>query len=151
MRPSILDRLIDLEPGVSGEPVHYRSISYNQLRESVERDLENLLNTKCFGSEILVSYRELQKSPLTYGISDFTAKNPSVPVVRLELRHEIEHAITVFEPRLKNVSVKFENREKGERHLKFKITALLQMGEESEPVNFSTFYDINRCEYNISS
>lgn len=140
-----------MEPGVSGEPVQYRTISYNQLRDAVARDLENLLNTKCFLNDVPESLREVLKSPLSYGISDFTAKNPTVPAVRAELRQEIEQAITVFEPRLKNIAVKFENREKGERNLKFKITALLQVDNESEPVNFSTYYDINRCEYNISS
>ena len=151
MKGSILDRLIDMEPDVTVEPVQYRSFSYTQMRGMVERDLENLLNTKCFTSDILEPYAELKKSLLTYGVSDFTSKNPATPSVRADLRQEIERTITTFEPRLKNVAVKFEIREKGERHLKFTITAVLLLDDESEPVIFSTFFDTNRCEYSISS
>jgi|ERR1039457_520021 type VI secretion system protein ImpF len=151
MKGSILDRLIDLDPDTRSDPVQYRSFSYNQMRSVVERDLENLLNTKCFTSDLPESFTELRNSLLTYGLSDFTSKNPATPSVRSELRQEIERAISFFEPRLRNVSVKFENPEKGDRMLKFKITALLQMDDESEPVSFDTYYNINRCEYNISN
>jgi type VI secretion system protein ImpF len=151
MKGSILDRLIDLEPDVTAESVQYRNYSYNQLRGMVERDLENLLNTKCFTSDIPDSYVELRNSLFGYGLSDFTSRNPATPSVRTELRQEIEHSISLFEPRLSNVAVKFEGSEKGDRRIKFTITAMLIMGDESEPVNFSTYYDINRCEYNISS
>jgi len=43
---SLLDRLIDREPGVSQEPVQSRYATISQIRDSVIRDLENLLNTR---------------------------------------------------------------------------------------------------------
>ena len=90
MKGSILDRLIDLDPDTRSDPVQYRSFSYNQMRSVVERDLENLLNTKCFTSDLPESFTELRNSLLTYGLSDFTSKNPATPSVRSELRQEIE-------------------------------------------------------------
>ncbi len=151
MQGSILDRLIDMElDSRVGEPAQYRNITYSQLRAMVERDLENLLNTRCFPNEIPDSCKELRKSVLVYGLPDFTSKNPSVPSVCTELRQEIERAIALFEPRLRNVTVRVESPARGERRVKFRINALLKLEEESEPVSFDTFFDSNRCEYSIN-
>lgn len=150
MQVTILDRLIDTEPDKSDEPVQKRSLSYTQLRGSIERDLENLLNTRCFPAAIPVSSREIRKSLLVYGLPDFTARNPSTPAVRTELRQEIEQAITLFEPRLENVTVRVESPARGEQRFMFRISALLQLDEGDEPVNFDTYFDSNRGEYNIS-
>ncbi|MFZ4858656.1 MAG: type VI secretion system baseplate subunit TssE [Desulfuromonadaceae bacterium] len=149
MQPSILDRLIDLDPGVSREPVQYRQMSYNQMKSAVARDLENLLNTKCFSPEIPEGFKELSRSVFVYGLSDFTSKNPGSPSVRTELRQEIEKAVQIFEPRLHNVSVRIEETEENGRRLRFKISALLLMDQEAEPVSFDTLLDINRGEYSV--
>jgi type VI secretion system protein ImpF len=152
MQGSILDRLIDMEPDKRGEPVQYHSASYSQIRGSIERDLENLLNTRCFSDEIPNACSELRKSLLMYGLPDFTSKNPSTPSVRTELRQELERAISMFEPRLHNVSVRIENPTSGERRLKFKIMALLRIDDaDAESVSFDTFFDSNRGEYSISN
>jgi type VI secretion system protein ImpF len=149
MQASLLDRLIDLEPDNSREPVQYRQITYNQAKEAVGRDLENLLNTKCFTPDIPDSCSELGRSVFTYGLSDFTSKNPASPSVRTELRQEIEKAIQLFEPRLQKVTVRIDDADRKEHKLRFKIAALLVMDHESEPVSFDTFFDINRGEYTV--
>jgi len=81
LQASILDRLVDHEPGVSHEPVQYRLLSIGQIKASVIRDLENLLNAR---RQILpppVAYREVNNSLFVYGLRDFTSQNPkSVPV-----------------------------------------------------------------------
>jgi type VI secretion system protein ImpF len=151
MRQSLLDRLIDNEPEQRSESVQQRKISYNQLRAVVERDLENLLNTKCFLTDMPESYQQLKRSLLVYGLSDYTSKNPGIPAVRSELRQEMERAINLFEPRLRNVTVKVGPPESGDRRLRFKISALLQVDEEKEPVSFDTYYDSNRSEYKITN
>ena len=151
MRQPLLDRLIDTEPENRTESAQQRKISYSQLRLVVERDLENLLNTKCFQMDIAESFSLLKSSLLVYGLSDYTSKNPAMPAVRLELRQEMERAINLFEPRLRNVTVRVEPPESGERRLRFKISALLQVDEESEPVSFDTYYDSNRSEYKIAN
>jgi type VI secretion system protein ImpF len=121
------------------------------MRVAVERDLDYLLNTRCFPSEIPDSCTEVRKSLLLYGLTDFTSRNPSLPSVRTELRQEIERAIALFEPRLRNVMVRIENPASGERRLMFKISALLQIDDDrAEPVSFDTFFDSNRGEYSIS-
>lgn len=147
---SLLDRLVDLEPENRMEPVQQR-VSYTQLRSSVERDLENLLNTKCFAGELPETLPHLARSLLLYGITDYTAKNPSTPSVCTQLRQEIERVVGLFEPRLKNVSVRVEAPEGGERRIRFTISALLTLDDEEQPVNFDTYYDSMRSEYRIQN
>ena len=46
IQASLLDRLIDNEPGISHEPVQYRLTTFRHVKRGVGRDLENLLITK---------------------------------------------------------------------------------------------------------
>ena len=70
---SILDRLIDDQPGISREPVRHRVLSINQIKASVIRDLENLLNTRRQITPIPAEYREVSNSLFVYGLRDFTS------------------------------------------------------------------------------
>jgi type VI secretion system protein ImpF len=148
MHPSLLDRLIDLDPDSQREPAQYRQVSYPQMKRAVARDLENLLNAKCFHPELPEEYRELGNSLYRYGLPDFTSKDPASPAVRVELRQEIEKAVRIFEPRLHNVTVQIEETG-SRRELRFKITALLVLDHDSEPVSFDTLFDVNRGEYRV--
>ena len=146
---SILDRLIDYEPGVSREPVQNRLADYRQLMASVRRDLENLLNTKNFVSSLAAEYKELQNSLFVYGLPDFTSQNPKSPTVRDQLRQEVEMAISRFEPRITNVMVLNETDTQDYRTLGFRITGLLMVDPMPEPITFDTRFDINKGEYTI--
>ena len=44
--PSVLDRLLDDNPGAKSEPPQSRHQVLRDLKQSVRRDLENLLNTR---------------------------------------------------------------------------------------------------------
>lgn len=146
---SLLDRLIDHEPGVSREPVQNRLTDFRQLMPSVRRHIENLLNTKNFASTMNIEYGELQNSLFSYGLPDFTAQNPKSSSVRDRLRQEVEKAIARFEPRLTNVVVVNETGAQKESNLGFRITGLLMVDPVPEPVTFDTRFDINRGEYTI--
>jgi len=150
LQASILDRLIDLEPGVSHEPVQHRFLSLGQAKASVVRDLENLLNTK---RSILIpsaECREVNSSLFVYGLQDFTTQNPKSSMVRQQLRQQIERVIARFEPRLKNVKVNLEASARNERNLRFRINALLIADPVAEPVTFDSYFDVNRGEYLIA-
>jgi type VI secretion system protein ImpF len=150
IQASLLDRLIDNDPGASHEPVQYRLSSFRNIKEAVGRDLENLLNTKNYVSSLCSGYQELNSSLFVYGLPDFTSTNPKNPAVRHKLRQELEKAIALFEPRLRNVTVRVEEAGSDERNLRFKINALLYLAPALEPVVFDTFFDVNRCEYSIA-
>ncbi len=150
LKPSLLDRLIDEDPGVSQEPVHHRYVNLVQIKAAVIRDLENLMNTR---RSILIpseSHREVSSSVFVYGLRDYTAQNPKSPTARQHLRLDVERTIALFEPRLKNVTVRLDSPDPNERNLRFRITALLVAEPIIEPVAFDTFFDANRGEYFIT-
>lgn len=149
IRASILDRLVDTEPGVSREPVQNRLLDISRIKSMVVRDLENLLNTRRQILWVPVSYREVNHSVFMYGIGDFTSENPRSPSVRRRLRQDIEQTISMFEPRLKNLSVRLEEDIEGGRNLRFRINGMLVVESETEPVTFDTYFDTNRGEYVI--
>jgi type VI secretion system protein ImpF len=149
IQASILDRLIDREPGVSHEPVQRRFLNFEQGKASVIRDLENLLNTKSQILPVPPAYKEVNNSLFVYGLEDFTSENPKSLAVRQHLRQDIEKAISLFEPRLTNVTVRVEAPMEKERSVRFKISGLLILDPLTEPVNFDTYFDINKGEYTI--
>jgi type VI secretion system protein ImpF len=150
LQASLLDRLIDEEPGLSIESVQYRLLSFGQIKAAVTRDLENLLNAR---RNIMVppdAFEELNKSLFVYGLQDYTAQNPRSPTAKQQLRLDVEQTIARFEPRLRNVTVHLEAAGANERVLKFRISAVLVIDPVAEPVTFDTFFDVNRGEYIIS-
>ncbi len=150
LRPSLLDRLVDEEPEVSHEPAHRRFVSLTQIKAAVIRDLENLMNTRRTILMPAEGHRELSSSVFVYGLEDYTAQNPKSPTARQQLRFDVERTIALFEPRLRNVSVRLDSPDPNERNLRFRITALLVADPVTEPVAFDTFFDVNRGEYFIT-
>lgn len=146
----ILDRLIDDEPRLSHEPVQRRFLSIGQLKRLVIRDLENLLNAKRQIITPPAACPEVENSLYSYGLADFTASNPKSLAVRQQLRQDIEQTIKRFEPRLRNVTVQFEDSTKTERHLRFRIIGFLVVDPVTEPVTFDTYFDVTKGEYVIS-
>ncbi|RPJ11366.1 MAG: type VI secretion system baseplate subunit TssE [Deltaproteobacteria bacterium] len=147
IQPTLLDRLIDDEPGLSREPVQDRLTTFGQIEARVARDLERLLNTRGPVIAPPPSYQELNHSLYTYGLSDFTSQSPKSQTVRQRLWQEIERAISRFEPRLRNVAVHIETSTEAERVVRFKISGLLVVDPVTEPVTFDTYFDINKGEY----
>ncbi|MEA3546654.1 MAG: type VI secretion system baseplate subunit TssE [Thermodesulfobacteriota bacterium] len=147
VQASILDRLIDQEPDVSAEPAP--EFSVGQIKDTVARDLENLLNTRRTIIPVSSSYREVSDSLVLYGLPDFTSSNPANVSVRSKLRLEIEKTITRFEPRLKNVAVHIDSPAGTGRDLRFRINAVLVVDPIVEPVVFDTRYDLHRSKYSI--
>lgn len=147
---SVLDRLIDYEPEVSSEPVQNRLPGINQIKASVVRDLENLLNTKRHIFPVPAEYREVSNSLFVYGLRDFTSEDPRSPSIKQQLRNDVEKTISRFDSRLRNVIVRLEASAQNERNVRFRISGLLVVDPVTEPVTFDTFFDINRGEYVIS-
>ncbi len=150
LQTSILDRLIDEDPGISREPGPYRYFTIGQVKAAVTRDLENLLNTRRNIQVPPAAFEELNNSLFVYGVRDYTAQNPRSPAAKQQLRLDIEQTLMRFEPRLRNVTVQVESTAASERNLRFRISALLVADPVTEPVTFDTFFDANRGEYVIA-
>src|SRR5690349_10816528 len=66
----LFERLTDLDPGVDTEPQPLRVLSATMLRQSVERELDRLLNTRAPVAADQLERRE--RSTVDYGIPDLS-------------------------------------------------------------------------------
>lgn len=133
---SLLDRLLDAE---SSRP-RSASQAIRDYMQSVQRDLENLLNTRsCARAWPPSLNKDLDASLMNYGVPDFTGANLGASEGREEFRRVFEGVIRRFEPRLTKVKVTLTgNPESVDRTLRFRIEATLRVETSSEPVRFDT-------------
>jgi type VI secretion system protein ImpF len=127
LQPSLLDRLMDDEPGQTLESRERRVLSPAQLRESVRRDLAWLLNTTRLAAvKDLSEWPEVERSVLNYGVADLSGKSLA-GVEPAALERMLEQAIRDFEPRLLPESVRVRAIAEAARHnvLAFVIEAQL--------------------------
>ena len=153
-RPLLFDRLIDrarLEeptqplPVLNGEqkPVRYvkdqrerreHMLNREQLKASVQRELERLLNTRC--SIPLDQLGEEERSVVNYGIPDFSSLSPDNVDDLALIASIVGQTISAFEPRLRNVRVEVGKVSRAESALWLNINADLVIGSFIEPVGF---------------
>ncbi|GAA3918574.1 type VI secretion system baseplate subunit TssE [Litoribacillus peritrichatus] len=139
LQMSILDRLIDESPGFSDSPRARRGADIKKLRQSVRRDLENLLNSKVQWHVWPEAYSELDLSLLNYGLPDFSSMAMDSLDGRQALCYRIEQTIRQFEPRFIDVDVTLLDEEQPlDRILKIRIDALLYADPIPEPITFDS-------------
>ena len=147
---SILDRLIDMNPKVDADPPANRSQSVRQLKASLRRDLEWLLNSRRNPDEVPETHEELYRSLYNYGLPDVTSRGINSPRDRQRLLRLVEQTIEIFEPRLMGTRVRaLESAGSGPRILRFQIEALLKMDPAPEQILFDTVLQLNSGEYQI--
>lgn len=147
--PSLVDRLIDLEPRMSQEPPKSRSNSLRELKQSVRRDLEWLLNTRCHTMDFDEKLDEIKKSILYYGLPDFSGVSVKNYNEQKRLTIAIENAIKYFEPRFINLKVTLEPMDNLDRQLKFHIEASLDIEPTPEPVAFDTILQLGSGDFAV--
>lgn len=137
--PSIFERLIDLNPNASTEKDKSRTLILKELRESVRRDLEKLMNTRMPCNELPEDLEQLRLSTINYGIPDFSGNKLVSDREKEQYRKQIETIITFFEPRFKSVHVELNQGEnKQDRSLRFRIDALLNVQPAVKPIAFDS-------------
>ena len=99
-----------------------------ELINSVRTHLQLLLNTRQ-GSVVIAD---------DYGMPDFTNFLSTYPSSIPEMEKLIKQTISKYEPRLKNLQVKFIFDEKTPLLLKFKIIAMLYSKTKNAPVTFES-------------
>lgn len=140
--PSMLDRLLDPNPEQARDAPRARGQALAELRSSVGRDLENLLNTRQRCLSFPPELTELDQSMVNYGIPDFSGANFATPQGRQEFQIAIERAIRRFEPRFKTVKVSLrENLEPEDRTIRFRIEALMYAEPAPEQMVYDSFID----------
>ncbi len=147
---SVLERLIDREPANSSEPAPTRAQSVRQLKGSLRRDLEWLLNTRRTPGAVGSEFRELERSLYNYGLPDVTSLSWDSNRDRTRLARMIEHTLTIFEPRLRNVKVAtLESVAGAQQVLRFQIEGLLDMDPSPELISFDTVLQLSSGEYRV--
>ena len=139
LMPSVLDRLLDDQPDHKTEPMASQAQVLRQVRNSVRRDLENLLNTRCRAVSIPKEFTELQKSIVAYGIPDISGADLANQATRRAFLRTVENVIRHFEPRFKTVKVSsLQNSDPSDRMLRFRIDAMMYAYPAPEPVVFDS-------------
>lgn len=146
---SVLDRLLDFEPKSSSEAPKSRSKSLAELKQSVRRDLEWLLNTRSFIGEIDENLEEVNSSVLVFGLPDFTGMSAKSDSELNRLTRTLERAIKTFEPRFLNVKVSLEPVSNIDRLLKFRIEAQLNIEPSPEPIAFDTILQLGSGDFQV--
>lgn len=149
MLPSVLDRLIDLEPTNRNEATIARAQTLKELKDSVRRDLEWLLNSVRTPHEAPPAFRELWKSVYSYGLPDTTGLALKSSDERNRLARVVEVAIADFEPRLMNVAVTVPATSTISRVVHFHIEALLRMEPAPERIFFDTTLELMTGQYDV--
>ena len=148
--PSVLDRLIDLERAASADPPANRTQSVRQLKASLRRDLEWLLNTRRNPDEAPEAYEYLSTSLYNYGLPDVSAMSVDSPRDRNRLLRLVEVTVQTFEPRLASVHVRpIETAATGSRSLRFQIEGMLRIDPAPEQIYFDTVLQLNSGEYQL--
>jgi type VI secretion system protein ImpF len=148
----LLDRLTG-EPFQVGTDPFARARAVRALRDSVRRDLENLLNTRFRCLSWPPALKHLERSLVNYGIPDFTGAAFNDPGNQREFRRVIERVISQFEPRLKRVRVTMgDGAYARSRIMHFRIDAELMVdGRSVEPVAFETAMDPTNASFSVGA
>jgi type VI secretion system protein ImpF len=142
--PSLLDRLIDLDPANSADPPSTRSQSVRQLKLALRRDLEWLLNTRRIPDEAPEAYVEVSHSLYHYGLPDVTSLALNSPRDKNRLLRTIEMTLADFEPRLVDIRVRaVDDGTSAPRVLRFQIEGLLKMDPAPEQIFFDTLLQLS--------
>jgi type VI secretion system protein ImpF len=146
---SVLDRLIDLDPGSRAEPPGNRLGNIRDLKEAVWRDLSTLLNSRRRTSPVAEEFKECNRSLLVFGLADFTPLSLRSPEDQQKLRRAIATAIATFEPRLSEVSVALEQRTELDPVLRYRVEAVLNIEPAPEPISFDTVLHADTGQFQV--
>lgn len=136
--PSVLDRLLDDDLGAS-DTTKLRYQVLQEMKASLKRDLEDLLNTRWRCRQWPPELSQLDVSLINYGIPDFTGVSFATEERKLELLQIIETVIKNYEPRLSDVHVELAEKDSwDDRTCRFRIRAVLLVEPVPEPVVFET-------------
>lgn len=133
-RALLFDRLVDVHADGDEQERHLRILNREQLKASVRRELERLLNTRC--SIPLHRLAEEERSVINYGIPDFSSLSPHNADDHALIAAIVGQTITAFEPRLRQVRVEVGPALGAESALWLYISAELAVGMFAEPVSF---------------
>jgi type VI secretion system protein ImpF len=150
-QPTLLDRMFDDAPWLTGEAEPLRQWNVEELKASVARDLEAMLNSRAGRTaEHVQSFPNVAHSLVTFGMCDFVGRSLANPVDRSYICRTIETAINTHEPRLQGVRVSLMADTISVGRLHFSISAMLVVRPAQEPVSFDALLQPTTQQYSIA-
>lgn len=145
--PTLLDKLCDDSPTLAVQ----KRLSIDELKDSVARDLESLLNTRTtFRDALTAEFPEVARSVASYGMEDFAGLSLASVNDRSRICRSLESAINRHEPRLTRVQVSLELSRHSINSLLFSIRALLVVNPAQEPVSFDALLQPTTLQYSVN-
>lgn len=125
------------------------SFTVNDLRASIRRDLDSLLNTIAFDATTsLEPYPDVRTSVLNYGLPDIAGQTYSRRSA-FQRERDIEAVIEAFEPRLKDVKVTCELHSDNPEELSYVIKGSIADAAEEMPVNYKTKLNVGLAKFKV--
>jgi len=147
---SVLDRLIDQDPQRATEAPPSQAQSLRELKASLRRDIEWLLNTRQCIQDPPEGSSELQRSLHVYGLPDICSLSLSSGQDYHRLARTMESTLATFEPRLRTIRVTpAPSADPTSRVLRFQIEGVLRVEPVPEHVTFDTVLELTSGEYDV--
>jgi type VI secretion system protein ImpF len=153
--PSLLDRLTQDEdearrrPAVNAQSMRTFETDKARYIQSVNRDLEMLLNTRRTIIEVPERFEQLRDSVFTFGLPDVSGIAVNTPAGRERLKLALAEAIERHEPRLMNVRVHEVEEEGVVFGVRFSIEAVLCLSVGTMEVSFDTVLQTSSGVYEV--
>lgn len=145
--PTLFERLL-------AEPSDHDNISHwniQELKNSVARDIEELLNTRSIHFDQLDSFPHAKKAIINFGILDFVGLSTANPLHRDQICKAIQETICNQETRLSHVQVLMHIDSDHVGSLLLTIRGVLNLQPISEPVIFDAVLNPSTQQYSIRS
>jgi type VI secretion system protein ImpF len=150
--PFLLDRLFQPADAMLRVDAARPRYSIDQIKDSVARDLESLLNTRSAHlPEHMMAWPNAARSVMTFGLMDFVGLSLDNPSHCDRICTSISDAIHCHEPRLRQVSVTLEGTKQRGLGLRFAIHAKLVVNPLVEAVSFDALLQPTTQRYAVKS
>lgn len=148
--PSLLDKLLGDSVGPRGNGAAPR-LSAEQVKDSVARDIEMLLNTHAsFHPDELAELPLVGRSLLTLGLTDISAMSMASDRDRQRITEALRRTLADHDRRLTQVEVRVREATAAAPGLAFSIHARLVLSAGVEPASFDAVLHPGSHRYAVS-
>ena len=150
--PGLFDRLDTDDDEVPQSQFRVSPRKLDEWRESITRDLEALLNTRCaMLPDALDGLPEVSASIVNYGLIDFAGMCMTSDTDQKRICAAVRQAIERHEPRLHRVTATLQPRKGAINRVDFVITAELKNAPVAEPMQFNAVFQPSLQRYSVQS
>ena len=123
------------------------TFNINDLRVSIKRELDHLLNVTAFESVVdLTPYPEVRKSVLNYGLPDIAGRTYSRSA-KVQRQKDLMRVIADFEPRLSHVQIEWDIYSTDPGEITFTIRGDITDAAGSMQVRYKTKLEIDTAAF----